>query len=252
MEDRADNYFVIIPQWVLFSNISPQALRLYGVLRSYADNQTLESWPSRKQVAKDLNVESEKTVDRATKELIEIGALKVTRRFYNGEPTTNLYTLISNKPDLKVHEGGVKDLPTKGQEVPTNYNHITKTKYAGQDKPDGLQVKNLIADYFENYPKGNLTPSRGQLVGQLQLALKEIPYEILKPLVIAVALEGQMLTKNTLIYAQNRLKTKPIQATPTPPKFDPAEFENPGATPMPSNFRDMVKQVRNEAVSPDK
>lgn len=32
-------------------------------------------------------------------------------------------------------------------------------------------------------------------------------------------------------------------ATPLRPKFDPKEFENPDAVPMPSNFRDMFKKV---------
>ena len=33
----ADNFFAIIPEWVLYADISPQAVRLYGVLRRYAD-----------------------------------------------------------------------------------------------------------------------------------------------------------------------------------------------------------------------
>lgn len=240
MSRRADNYFVIIPHWVLYAGISPQAVRLYGVLRRYADNETMESWPARKTLARDLKVDSEKTVDRATKELITIGALRVTqRKADDGSNLTNIYTLISNYPDTDVRGGGVIDVPMGVQELPTNYNQLTKTNTTDI----GKQVQALMADYFENYPTGNLAPSRGQVAGQLQHALKEIPYEQLRHLVVAVALDGQTLTRNTLIFAQNRTKPKPVEATPTPPKFDPAEYERPDAKPMPNNFRDMVKKA---------
>ena len=109
-------------------------------------------------------------------------------------------------------------------------------------------VKNLMAKFFENFT-GELEPSRGQIAGQLQQALKQIPYEKLEPLVIQVALDGQVITRNTLIFAQNRLTEKPKQVTPMRPKFDPAEFENPDAKPMPNNFRDMVKKASEADLS---
>lgn len=236
MANKADNYFAIIPHWVLFANISPQAVRLYCVLRTYADNRTLESWPSRNTLAEDLQVDSVKTIDRAVKELVDLGAISVERRFKNGEPQSNLYTLMSQvAPRMSLPSD--TDGATTPQESRTNYNQLTKTKELRENKPDGLQIKELMKIYFENYT-GDLQPSRGQIAGQLQSALKQIPYEKLEVLVRQVAIEGQTISRNTLIFAQSKLQPK--ATTPTRPKFDPAEFENPNAVPMPKNFRDIA------------
>lgn len=237
MTKKADNYFAIIPHWVLFSKISAQAVRLYCALRTYADNKTNESWPSRPTLAKDMQVDSVKTVDRAIKELIEIGALKVEKRFYDKQQQTNLYILMSLPPS----DMGV---PTQPQESPTNYNHITITNNG--DKSPQMQVRDLMKLYFENF-LGDLEPARGQVAGQLQEALKRIPYEKLEPLVIAVARDGQVVSRNTLVFAQSRLK--PAPATPTPPKFDPTEYEKPDAVPMPTGFKDMVFKASKAVLS---
>ena len=75
----ADNFFAIIPEWVLFAEISPQAVRLYGVLRRYADRDG-SCFPSRKRLASDLRMDSTKPVDRALKELVTISAITITHR----------------------------------------------------------------------------------------------------------------------------------------------------------------------------
>lgn len=91
----ADNFFAIIPEWVLFADISPQAVRLYGVLRRYADRDG-SCFPSRKRLASDLRMESTKPVDRALKELIAIGAITSEHRFTEqGDLQSNLYTVLS-------------------------------------------------------------------------------------------------------------------------------------------------------------
>lgn len=91
----ADNFFAIIPEWVLYADISPQAVRLYGVLRRYADRDG-SCFPSRKRLASDLRMESTKPVDKALKELISIGAITSERRFTEqGDLQSNLYTVLS-------------------------------------------------------------------------------------------------------------------------------------------------------------
>lgn len=106
---------------------------------------------------------------------------------------------------------------------------------------NGLEIKELIQMYFDNYT-GDLEPSRGQLAGQLQQAIKQIPFDKLQPLVVRVALDGQTISRNTLIYAQNKLQVKPAQPTWTPDKFDPAEFDRPDAVPMPEEVKQLIKQ----------
>ena len=102
----ADNFFAIIPEWVLYANISPQAVRLYGVLRRYADRDG-SCFPSRKRLASDLRMESTKPVDKALKELVTIGAITIEHRHTEqGDLQSNLYTVLS------VPLGGDEKLPT--------------------------------------------------------------------------------------------------------------------------------------------
>lgn len=96
-EIRSTNYFAIIPEWILHSDISANAIRLYCVLNRYA-NQNGQAWPSRKSIA-DLMRISVATVDRAKDELVGIRALTVeARKTPSGDPSSNLYTLITEPP----------------------------------------------------------------------------------------------------------------------------------------------------------
>jgi hypothetical protein len=104
----SDNYFAIIPEWVLYSKISANAVRLYCVLRRRADKQSGKCHPSRKTLAKEMGSVSENTVDRAKDELINIGALKVFHRMNGKEYTSNIYTVISNNPMQKLQGVGQK------------------------------------------------------------------------------------------------------------------------------------------------
>lgn len=95
---QADTYFTIIPEWILYSDVSAQAVRVYGVLRRYADAQG-KCHPSRKTIAERCRT-SVATVDRAVSELIEIHALTVEHRFVDDPAgrkvhTSNRYTLHS-------------------------------------------------------------------------------------------------------------------------------------------------------------
>ncbi len=102
----ADNFFAIIPEWVLYADISPQAVRLYGVLRRYADRDG-SCFPSRKRLASDLRMESTKPVDKALKELVSIGAITMEHRHTEqGDLQSNLYTVLS------MPMGGDEKLPT--------------------------------------------------------------------------------------------------------------------------------------------
>ncbi len=93
----ADNYFAIIPEWVLYSEISPTAKIVYAVLQRYANSENV-CFPSRRTVSERIHV-SIKTVDRALDELEQLGALKTVRRMNSdGSFTSNLYHLTSTNP----------------------------------------------------------------------------------------------------------------------------------------------------------
>lgn len=79
-----------IPRWVLRSEgaLSGNAVHLYGILMSYADNHTKVAFPSRQTLAEDMG-RSIDTVKRAIKELEDFGAITVTRR--RNKRTGNFY-----------------------------------------------------------------------------------------------------------------------------------------------------------------
>ena len=97
MRVTADIYFAIIPEWVLYADISSSAIRLYCTLARFADDHG-RCHPSRKTIAEKMRC-STKTIDRAVAELIEIGALSV---FHNtsqdGDYAPNDYHLRQAPP----------------------------------------------------------------------------------------------------------------------------------------------------------
>lgn len=91
----ADNYFSIIPEWVLYSDITATAVRLYATLQRYADKDTGACHPSRATLAAKCNC-TVKSIDRALAELIAIGAVNKRQRVSaNGDLTSNHYQVIT-------------------------------------------------------------------------------------------------------------------------------------------------------------
>lgn len=97
MKVEADEYFAIIPEWVLYGDISTAAVRVYGVLNRYANNQTGKCHPSRKSIATKARI-GLSTVDRAIDELVAFGAVEVRhQKSESGDHTSNEYTLKMNR-----------------------------------------------------------------------------------------------------------------------------------------------------------
>lgn len=100
MSDRARSDigpFAIVPDWLLRSAVSDRALRLFALLARYADRD-MEAFPSRSTLAADLNT-SRDSIDRAVKELIAIGAVRVEHRHDpSGDLTSNLYQITFAAP----------------------------------------------------------------------------------------------------------------------------------------------------------
>jgi hypothetical protein len=88
--------FALIPEWVVYADISDRAFRLYSRLARYADARGL-AWPSRLRLASELKC-SPSSLDRAVTELRDIGAVTVSARHDEGGQRSNLYTLIRLKP----------------------------------------------------------------------------------------------------------------------------------------------------------
>lgn len=165
----ADEYFAIIPEWVLYSEITPQAIRLYCVLRRFAD-QGGECFPSRRTLANRLNVDSTKPVDRALKELEKIGAVTIEqRRDEKGDLTTNLYTVVSLNPNTgrdekvprwghKSPKGGDANVPRgRDENVPYNESQYELEPIELERLQTAERLANLLADLIES--NGNKRPS---------------------------------------------------------------------------------------------
>ena len=90
-----------VPKWILRAgaNLSHGAVRLYGVIMTYADNNTKVAFPSRETLASDLGMKP-RSISSYTKELEEFGALQVTRRRNKrtGNFYANHYVLVFNEP----------------------------------------------------------------------------------------------------------------------------------------------------------
>ena len=145
----------MVPEWVLYAELSDKAIRLYAVLARYADNQTHEAFPSRETLAQRMRC-SARSVDRAALELIEAGAITKKQR----HNSSLIYTLrLTRGVDMGVQGGwspvsrGVDvdgDLTRTTELEPEELDLVKPSKRARQLsaawKPAGLD------DFAERYP----------------------------------------------------------------------------------------------------
>lgn len=140
--DRLDTdiRFSIIPEWILVSDISDRAVRVYGVLARFADNTTLRAFPRRSLMARMANC-SLSSLDRALDELIEAGAIVKEARLDAKGQHSNLY-FVRRAPS-----SGVTTPLVRGDYPPSSpVTTITRTIE--------LDTLNYIFDQFwEIYPR---------------------------------------------------------------------------------------------------
>ena len=108
--------FAIIPKWVLQSNISPTAIRLYCQLALMADREDGTSYPSRKYLADKCHC-TVRSIANAINELADCGALMVEQRTKAGGLDTNKYTVLRQMPGNAI--GGVRIAQPRQREAPT-------------------------------------------------------------------------------------------------------------------------------------
>jgi hypothetical protein len=115
----AETKFAIVPEWLVYAEVSDVAVRLYAVLARHAD-QNGRSHPSRSRLAELMRC-STKTVDRAAKELAALGALDIHDRFRGKAQTSNEWHIRTSDPatplslpldrgDISVPRGGDVDV----------------------------------------------------------------------------------------------------------------------------------------------
>lgn len=111
--------FALVPVWVLDSEISALAIRVYAIHADFADRQG-SHYHSRKTIAGRACC-SVDAVDRAHGELVKLGALKIERRRHDGrgDPTSNRYHVVRVIPNLaaQLRLGGREDAATGSREI---------------------------------------------------------------------------------------------------------------------------------------
>ena len=112
--------FAMIPTWIMRSTLSANAIRLYGVLATYADAETREAFPSRATIARDMQLSQARSVDPYVEELVAFGALTVQRRQRpDGSYRSSLYTLAQKEPARSAAPDTPSDAPsTEGGSAP--------------------------------------------------------------------------------------------------------------------------------------
>lgn len=103
--------FALVPVWVLESEISAQAVRVYAIHSDFADRQGAH-FHSRRKIAERARC-SVDAVDRAHGELVRIGALEIQARRDETSPrqTSNRYRInrVIHTPAAQMRLGGRVD-----------------------------------------------------------------------------------------------------------------------------------------------
>ena len=96
MQIVSEFYFSIIPEWLISSQVSDNALRVYSALYRFADKENGTCYPSVATIGKKCN-KSPSSVKRGLRELKLIGAIEVKERYIEDKgQTSNLYILKLN------------------------------------------------------------------------------------------------------------------------------------------------------------
>lgn len=169
-----------VPEWLLLSEASDKALRLFAVLGIYADYSTNEADLGRKQLAAMIG-SSVDTVDRAKAELVKFGALEVERRDDEHGRVANHYRLRYAAP---ARRGGRMDAAGGGR---TDAAPLTGKTFSDKPSaPNGAaltpiqQLVGAVVDEYHSRSGGDPLPrqTKGQLAQQIaKLEREGFPFE---------------------------------------------------------------------------
>ena len=181
-----DLRFSIVPEWILDAGLSDRAIRIYALIARYADNETLQAFPSRETLAKRANCHV-KTVDRAIRQLVEVGALQKSHRIYGDAYRSNLYTVRRIPPkrflttlETSVSPGRDNDVARLGTPVSPGGDTDVALTITSELEPLEPKPNNDIArkfdQFWEAYPKKK---GKGQARKAFERALKKTDMETL-------------------------------------------------------------------------
>jgi hypothetical protein len=162
--------FAMIPESLIFSGLSDKALRMYAALSRYADKGGT-AYPARATLAERMQW-SESTVDRALRDLVKAGLLRVTLRVKNvagevregkqgagWEPTSSLYQLVTPASPVtapsptapmvpSVSSDGAQRLQRRPIHSHLNESHLNETtRTRSTPAPGSFQA------WYDSYPR---------------------------------------------------------------------------------------------------
>ncbi len=162
-----DEKFAMVPRWVAqHPNVTDRAVRLYVQLALHADAHTRSSFPSRATLAREMGGCSVDSVDRATRVLVDIGALKVeNRRVPMQRPdgakswryTSNLYVLTT--VDSRRYQAVSKDGASGRSEAAPSRVAGRAAAARGSRAPAAMELN--PSGTRLSYPKRHSHPLRG-------------------------------------------------------------------------------------------
>lgn len=165
IEVSADNYFAMIPEWVMYADISKSAVMVYLVLNRYANSKTGKCFPSRETVIEKARI-SKNTLDKCLKELQEIGAISISkRRNGTGLYASNLYTVHMIRPrDTNPKNGieqavdgglvfGISGSPIFGADGSPKSNPLIIEDNQSQRTREDISTVSSFEDFWSVYPK---------------------------------------------------------------------------------------------------
>ena len=147
----SDQYFSIIPETVLYADISASAVRVYGVLRRHADKDDGTCYPGRARIA-ELGRMAPRTVDKAIDELIGIGALRVQSRHdpeNSKKQLSNQYTVLTPSKNCTTPLANSAPPPSKNCSV----TRVIEPESENQRTYDQLAVDQAFDTFWNNYPR---------------------------------------------------------------------------------------------------
>lgn len=153
----ASAYFAVIPETVLYADISSNAVRVYGVLRRHADKDDNSCHPGRARIAKLAHI-SPSAVDRAIQQLVDAGFVTVHHRRDPENPKQSL----SNRYVIHSEARVIPSTPPAGDYTPPASDHtplplVTTPPPAGDEVTIAIEpepINHTTFDTFWNiYPR---------------------------------------------------------------------------------------------------
>ena len=177
--------FSIVPEWVLNRGLSSTALKLYIVLARFADWETGLAFPGRETLAERMK-SSEKTVDRAVKELV---AAECIGKIFRGRYASALYKVYQVDPRPSMEQTDLSteqtDLSREGTDLssrPDKNVHITITNELEPLEQEPLndigvtEFDSKFNEWWSVYPNRK---GKGAAKIAYKKALKKVSHDVL-------------------------------------------------------------------------